>query len=844
MSAIATIVRRLFTVSAIFLLAACGGGGGGGDRGPGYSVSPDSLMFSASSTSSGIPAPQTITINVSGGTVYLAVAYSGPAIANATFSITGSTTGIVTVYPASPASLGTGFHTGTVRIVGCNDANCNSQVSGSPKDVAVSYQITNLSASPASVNLSALVNTVPTSVPVQLSSSVASGGWSSSISYVGATTGWLTLNPANGSPLPVTVNFSAVSLTVPGTYRANVTITSGSQVRVIPVTYIVTTDLIATPASVSLSAVATTVPAAVPVVISVSSSASAAWSSAISYVGTTTGWLALSPANGSSLPATVNFNAVALTVPGTYTANVTITSGSQVRVIPVTYVVSRALSPSPTTLTYTIGNAPAPADLTRQVSIGATAGITWTAASSVNWLSVSPISGGVGGTLTAALVQAQLDALNNGTYSGSILLTPSAGAAETIAVTLTVSRTQVNYVAPYVAVSNTSAEVIVRGENFNLVSVQNVRFGNTNAASFTVVSNTEIRATHPLLAAGSYRVQLESSLGISRSLASLAVVDAPIYAAATIPYPNVVSKFPVEILYDAERQALVVVVQHLLTGAPQEILRYSYSGSAWATLPTSRATSRMRDFSLSSDGQNLLEVSDYSITQLNPVTFVAGTVTSAPFTSFYYLKGLALANDGAAIVTTGLNGSGYTQAYRYTERNPALSPIGSSSNLYFGTPSASKDGSRVVIVQGGLSPAPRVVQYSASTGTLSTTTLALNQNAVAPELDRTARRILMNGYLVYDANYVYLGSLPTPVSSSVAIALSPDGTRAYSYSSGTILRTYDLTGTPVAGVFPEVGTGITLASDPGGSNAKMTITPDGGTIFIAGSSAIVVQPVR
>jgi hypothetical protein len=71
--------------------------------------------------------------------------------------------------------------------------------------------------------------------------------------------------------------------------------------------------------------------------------------------------------------------------------------------------------------------------------------------------------------------------------------------------------------------------------------------------------------------------------------------------------------------------------------------------------------------------------------------------------------------------------------------------------------------------------------------------------------------------------------------------MSPDGTKAYCFVGGTTLRTYDLAASPVAGLFPEIGTGTTLPGDPG-ADAKIIISPDGGTLFIAGADGIVVVP--
>ena len=76
------------------------------------------------------------------------------------------------------------------------------------------------------------------------------------------------------------------------------------------------------------------------------------------------------------------------------------------------------------------------------------------------------------------------------------------------------------------------------------------------------------------------------------------------------------------------------------------------------------------------------------------------------------------------------------------------------------------------------------------------------------------------------------------------------GTRLYSLQPATLgnngfLHTFDLTAPPVAGNFAEAAPPIELAGDPGGDSdprPKMTITPDGNTVFIAGVNGVAIQP--
>ena len=724
-------------IACLFLLSACGGGSGGGTS---YSVTPTSMTFSAAATNGVTPSPKNITITVNAGTVYLAAVYNGNAINTATLNFTGPTTAEVSVYPEAPGTLGTGTHTGTVAVYGCSDVNCNSQISGSPVNVNVTYTVNGLNASRTNINLASAVSSTSPTVQSTISSTFGTAAWTSNITYSGATQGWLTMN----------VN------------------------------------------------------------------------------------------SGVSLPATIDFSASGVAAEGTYIANVRIDSGANSITLPVTYVVSNTINPFPGSLNFTVNDNPLPSQ-TRQIITGAQAGIAWTASSDVAWLDLSPTSGGGSDVIIASLNQTQLDGLFNGVYNGIVTLTPSAGLVESIPVTLTVNRSQVSYVAPYTGTSNKAANVIIRGENFNQATIQNVKFGTVAATSFSVINSTQINAAHPALTAGTYSVNVETASGNTKTAASLVILDAPAYNATNITYPNATAKTPLEIIYDAERQALLVAVAYPSPGASGDVLRYTYTSGAWSATPASVFITNLRNLGLSTNGKKIITVSNYAITQHDPITLNAGTSTSAPFGSFYYLKNIASMNNGNSYITTGLNGSGYTTAYLYSLDSPALTP---NSTYYFGTPGVSADGSHISIVQGSLSPAPSVYKFDSSDDTLTTAGISLNQNyLIAPELDRDATRVLLNGYRVYNANYQQLGSLPTiGFGSHTAVVLSPDGARAYTYTSGTnLLRTYDLNSTPVAGLFPEVGTGTVLTGDPGNS-PKITISPDGGTLFIAGADRIVVVP--
>ena len=90
---------------------------------------------------------------------------------------------------------------------------------------------------------------------------------------------------------------------------------------------------------------------------------------------------------------------------------------------------------------------------------------------------------------------------------------------------------------------------------------------------------------------------------------------------------------------------------------------------------------------------------------------------------------------------------------------------------------------------------------------------------------------------MYAGNLASIGTLP---AGTLAATLSPDGTRVYSYDSSGNVRSFDITGATV------VALNSRAANGGAGDIAKrhvMTITPDGQTLFIAGSAAVLVEPI-
>ena len=448
--------------------------------------------------------------------------------------------------------------------------------------------------------------------------------------------------------------------------------------------------------------------------------------------------------------------------------------------------------------------------------------------------------------------------LGPGTYSSTITVTACVndascttgqltGSPRTIDVTYAIQgAVQGDVVAPRVVAAGVAGEVILRGRGFS--SVSEVSFGGTAATEFEVVSDDEIHATYPALNVGSHPLALNTGAVVFSG--SLAVVAAPGFVAQTLSYPSAPQEISA-LQYDAEREVLFLGARYAQS-ANNQILRYPFAGGTGGT-PQSISIPAFRDMSLSPDGTKLLAVADSALTEVDASTLALSTPrsTGGPLGSLEYLKNIAVANDGYALVTTGYTGSGNTFAYVYSTSTGSFQMLYDTTKAFsYATPAVGPDGSRLVLFQQN---SHLTYQYDASSQLTSITSLGFRRAAlVTPALGRAATRIavtgvvsdgLTNGSLttnVYDSSYHLLGKLP---STTTAVVIRPDGTRAYTFDSAGLLRSFDLTASVSGGAFPQVGTGLSIPNPSTGSSpVRIAISPDGGTLFLAGNARIVIQP--
>lgn len=473
-----------------------------------------------------------------------------------------------------------------------------------------------------------------------------------------------------------------------------------------------------------------------------------------------------------------------------------------------------------------------------------------------------------------------------GTYTGTITLIACVddptcqtgqlpGSPQTVNITYSVESdatfVQGDVVAPRVAMAGQTGTVQIRGRG--LSGATDVRLGSTAATNVqvdSVAGDTTVRVTYPALPAGNYPITVNSG-GIPFT-GTLVVVNPPNYAATTLQYPSLPQEIG-GVFYDAQQPALFVAARYADSAANQ-LLKFQYSGSAWLA-PVAVSVPKIQDLALSADGTVLLAVTDTAMMEFDPTTLAAsGTypvLDSLVSSGKAYLQNLAVANDGYAFVTTGGANPGHEFLYSPTRHifitltSASSSPAASlDPRLYFGNPGVSGDGSLVAITQDPRSTAQNpmssrpflyvydtVGQRSGFLGFRSATYTDRDRSqfprSARPALDRDGRRIVLNGpsTVVLDRAYGPRGTLP---STTRAVALKPDGSRAYTFdapsgSDAGMFLTFDLT-TSLTGdaQYAPLNAGTAMTPGNGTGAIAMTITPEGGTVFVAGVSGLYVQP--
>ena len=838
-------LRRACVIGLALLLASCGGGGGGGANAPGsFTIASNTVHFAAD-INGATPPQQAVGGTISGvtGTVYLFVTTTSNGIANASVQVTGANTGQLTLTAKAPAALGLGKYSDTVSIRACLDTACSQPIGGSPQTITVTYDVTGLLPALSSITLASTEGLGSAHVTLNLVNGSGTNAYTTTVTYGPGATGWLNV-PSSGSSASPSLDVYGGPL-LAGAYTATLVVSAGSSSVSIPVTYTVVAAIGVSQSFASFSAVAgqTALPAATNLNVT-SGLGSIGYVASVTYGVGANGWLSVT---GSTAPGTLSIQPGTSHLPGgaTYTASVTLAPPTGTpTTVSVSYAVTGAvLSVTPGSQAFAIDPASTAIDsvLKRSVTTGDNgAPLTWTAASSVPWLTVTA-SGASGAPATVTLVPAQLAPLPYGANTANVTFTytgygVASGSSVTVPVALDLGLPTVNYVADYVAYLNEQKPVIVRGSGFSRAGAGPLMFGGLGAQSTNAVSDTQIDAIPPAFAAGgAQKVSVGNALGVDRSRASLVVRSHPNYANAVLP--AAVGIQGAHVVYDAQRDA--VLSSRAFFGAidgtamGSMVNRYAYDAGTGTWTTTSKFFANLFDIALSPDGSELLVACTDTLYRVDPVTLATRSTITLTVPLGGTASAIAVTNDGTVITASN-------QAVSLLTGSIAAAPFAFTPTAVDG----SLDGSRVVAGFADASNMTALNYYDAASGTVQTTS-ALQYDAHAT-LSRDASKLYSSGY-VRNGSFALIGQIS--VSGANRELLSPDGGRLYlpdytipnpsDYTTAsTGLRIFDVSG--AGPTFPEL-TPIMPTNNPG--FAVLGVSLDGKTVFLIGNNAFVVQPV-
>ncbi|MDM4770584.1 hypothetical protein [Solimonas sp. SE-A11] len=398
---------------------------------------------------------------------------------------------------------------------------------------------------------------------------------------------------------------------------------------------------------------------------------SASWSSRVDYQGASGGWLSVSPANGGSLPATLQlgFAAQRPQTDGSlryHSATLSFQVGAQGehREVGIEYTVLPLLSAEAAAAFGVSESAPA-AGQARRVDVRSRdpeRDVPWSASleEPAPWLQLSQSEGRTG---DASQLEYRLNAdaiadLPNGNYYTTIVIESAADGVSPvrIPVELTLDRPFLRSAAPYLLPAGRAARVVLSGAYFDQLDIQGLQVGTQQVTTLERRSPMQLLVDLPALPPGRYPLRLTVP-GMSVGSSALLVVQAPFsyVAAGAARPPQALPESPLAYgVLDAERHAC----NYAAPGEPGiPLAQLRHDGSQWRhrLAPPGLETPLM--LVLPNGGRELLALSPDVLRHLDPVTLAATrrTVPALPGTDV--TQALA-ADDGTALYVVGDKASG------------------------------------------------------------------------------------------------------------------------------------------------------------------------------------------
>jgi len=590
------------TLVALVALSACGGGGGGGGgnpnppRGDGvqFSLSPTSVSVDYFENESNRPTLNTTATAVGTlpDTLYIGAVDEGTAIDPA---IQAYINGTQATFVATPkAGLAAGTYTNRIRLMACRDQNCNSQVGNSPLYLSYIVRVKqDLKVAPATNEFSAVSGiNIDQVFMVQVPD--------------GSTT--YTVNAlSNGEACSVTDQTAnsvrMIGRSQPsGTYNCTLVFSSGTRA----LNRLLTLHFDPPPGGDRNLALDTT-----QMTFAMAEGASsgkqlgvtpASWdprhTANISYYGDATGWLS-TVANQAGYA--VIADAAALSA-GTYYATVSV--GGQQPISGQSVSIALTVGPGlvrPANRTHTVSSDTVAGDLAAAVPVTLVEGptVNFSASSNADWLKLPTATGQTGGSLAYSFDTPEFRALPNGKlYEAWVTINTSRPNITPVTFAVTVDKriAQVTGLGPYLHTAGQPIRAYVRGVGFSAVNsmAQRLQVAGAASPSVTTVNDTTLLMTLPSQGSGTYEVSASNQLGLTTPKRTLKVIAPAPMTYAALP----TGQIPGTIFYDAERQNLYWI------GRDYSLHWYKRSGSNW--VEQSHSLNGIANMGLSSDGAHII----------------------------------------------------------------------------------------------------------------------------------------------------------------------------------------------------------------------------------------------
>ena len=492
----------------------------------------------------------------SGGITWL---FAGPTSGTTASAATGNTIS-VNIFSAS---LPAGIYNGAITLAASLPAG--GATSNSPVTIPVTLQVTSgaLTLSSTSLNFTYAIG-APSPPPqtVTVGSSTANALLYTAVAS-SSPTNWLSVTPSSGSTNGsgiLTVSVDGTKLTSPGTYTGNITVSSpnAASPQTITVTVVTSSGTISAPATtLTFTQAAGGSPPAAQTIAVTGSPVALNFSVAASTVPPGGGWLAATPATGTTPGSvSVSVNGASLAV-GTYSGQVVITSpganGSPISVPVVLNVINPATvttTPTSFSFNYLVGQ-PLPAGQTLTVNASTAISFNVTAQSTGSWLQVTPSQGTTPAGLVVSVTPSALTASTT-PYTGTITIS-SANLLQpvTVPVSLTVSAIPTPVInatanaASYTSGSISPGEnIVIFGTGIGPATLAKLQV--SNGIVTTVVGNTRVLfdgTPAPMIYASDKQTSVMVPYGVAGRTSTNIQVEYLGVPSAAISY-NVVSTAP------------------------------------------------------------------------------------------------------------------------------------------------------------------------------------------------------------------------------------------------------------------------------------------------------------